>query len=109
MYCATCSCDASYCPPQPDGTYLCPGCAGFAADLDDRQETERQRALASVDALVAEARAAREADNAEYHRAGRAGELSGYHRQSIEPWCNHCGNSPSPINADGSCGSCGYL
>lgn len=32
MYCSTCWTDASYCPPQPDGSYLCPGCAGIQGD-----------------------------------------------------------------------------
>lgn len=32
MYCETCGVDASYCPPQPDGSYLCPGCAGIGED-----------------------------------------------------------------------------
>lgn len=74
MYCATCWVDASYCPPQSDGTYLCPGCAGFAAHLDEQQSPNR--AVPAAD---------------------------------VSPLCNCCGENYDPANADGSCGSCGYL
>lgn len=109
MYCATCWTDASYCPPQPDGTYLCPGCAGFAAHLDELQVAKRAVALAEVDRLSSEAARESEAKLAEYHRAGKAGELASYIAAPSSPLCNCCGESYDPSNPDGSCGSCGYL